>query len=233
MYIMRMKQVADRLNKHDNTLRNWADWYAEFLSPAPPKGEVRHFTDDDFRVLAFVNDLSDKGLNKAAIHEALKEKQNSGTPYPPVNPALLVDDEPGQDVEVALMLREAQTQLAIKEAEVQKLSAQVSELRDRLDYIKDMHESDRAEFNKRYDELMERYMNLSERLGSKHSAELVNTALEIGQLRQQVQSANALYDQLDKERERHREAEEALKRTVEELNEKLSRLNGQSVKDEQ
>src|SRR4051812_25634270 len=92
---MKMKQVANRIGKHENTVRNWSRQFAEFLSPAPAKGEHRHFTDDDGRILGFITRLSDTGMQYEDIRSAIKRKLDEGTAFPPVLPSTAPTDIQG------------------------------------------------------------------------------------------------------------------------------------------
>ncbi len=147
------------------------------------------FTDEDFRILAYVNELSDKGLNRQTIYNALKQKYDLNSPFPPVHPDLLL----GGDVEQGTMLalQEAQGAIARKDAEIKQLNATVVELREQIGYLRSAQEQERAQFNKRIDELMDKYMGQSDRLSQKHAGEIARLSHELGKLRQQVQeSAN-------------------------------------------
>jgi DNA-binding transcriptional MerR regulator len=123
---MKMKQVADRLGKHDNTIRNYAKQFAEFLSPAPAKGETRVFTDDDVRVLSFISRLSDSGMSIEEIRAALRRKFEEGTPFPPVLPALTPTEERG-----VITVQEMEMRLALKDNEINELRGRLEELRER------------------------------------------------------------------------------------------------------
>jgi len=192
---MKMKQVAERIGKHENTIRNWSDWYAEFLSPAPPKGEARFFTDDDLRVLAYIRELSAKGLSRQPIQESLRSKFESQVPFPPVQPDTLIDLDAQQETALALAevrteLTTAQTALILKDAQLKEFSATINELREQVQYLRVAHEQERSAFTARLNELMERYMDKyterADRVGDKYAGEIAALREQIGQLRQQV-----------------------------------------------
>ncbi len=124
---MKMKQVADRLGKHDNTIRKYAQQFAEFLSPAPAKGEHRIFTDEDLRVMAFICKLSDSGMKIAEITDAIRRKVEEGSPFPPVLPLFSPTDNQG-----LITLQEMDTRLALKDAELKEMLGRLEELRRQL-----------------------------------------------------------------------------------------------------
>lgn len=125
---MKTKQVAERLNKHENTVRNYAQQFAEFLSPAPAKGEHRTFTDDDLRILGFISRLSDSGMRQPDILDALKRKLSEGTPLPPVLPV-----SSPLDAQSLITLPELKAQLASKDAEIKELEGRLDELRKQVE----------------------------------------------------------------------------------------------------
>jgi len=231
---MKMKQIADKLAKHDNTVRNWADWYGEFLSPAPPRGEVRFFTDDDFRVLSYVNELSSKGLGRQTIYEAIKAKFDSNTSLPPVPPDRLLDPDVQQTM--ALALQDAKTELILKQAEVKELSATVNELREQIHYLRTMQEQERSQFNGHINELMdkfnaqnseliERYLGQADRFGERYASEVARLREQIGQLTQQVKSTDA-------ENIRHQEEANRLNQIIDALNQRFEQLTGDGATSE-
>jgi DNA-binding transcriptional MerR regulator len=158
---MKMKQAADRIGKHENTVRNWARQFAEFLSPAPAKGEHRRFDDNDLRVLAFIGKLSDNGMQYEDIRNAVRRRLDEGSPFPPVLPAQTPSDGHG-----LITLPEMETRLALKDAEIQELQGRIEELRHQLD-----------DYMKRTNQREERYI---EQIGQLRE--------EIGRLKAQLDS---------------------------------------------
>lgn len=188
---VKLLDVARRFTKSKSTLVNWDDWYGEYLSPRGGPGEVRHFTDEDVRVLAFINDLADRKMNVAAIKEILKHKAASGTPFDPVSPDMLAlmdvsaQDDEYEDEETGLTLREAQAMLAEKDLEIATLTGQVGELRGLVEY----YERSEKVLNERIDKLMAAYMNLGQTLSNKHKEEVARLVHQLGIYRQKVSVA--------------------------------------------
>jgi DNA-binding transcriptional MerR regulator len=135
---MKMKQVADRIGKHDNTVRNYAKQFNEFLSPEPPKGEARTFTDDDVRILGFISRLSDSGMSYDDIKEAIKRKLTEGTPFPPVLPTLAAPEVQG-----LITVQEMESQLAVKDARIAEMEARLEELRKQIDQFRQERREER------------------------------------------------------------------------------------------
>ncbi len=133
-----MKQVADRIGKHDNTVRNYARQFNEFLSPEPPKGEARTFTDDDVRILGFISRLSDSGMSYDDIREAVKRKLGEGTPFPPVLPTVTMPEAQG-----LITVQEMESQLAIKDARITEMEARLEELRKQIEQFRQERREER------------------------------------------------------------------------------------------
>lgn len=69
---MKVGEIAKTFGVDPNTVRNWCERYAEYLSDAakPPTGGVRLFSSRDFTVLSFVN----SALNGGMIHDEIAMK---------------------------------------------------------------------------------------------------------------------------------------------------------------
>lgn len=135
---MKMKQIADRIGKHDNTVRNYAKQFAEFLSPEPPKGESRIFTDSDLRILGFVSRLSDSGMSYDEINQALKRKMSEGSPFPPILPIASSAETQG-----LITIAEAESRLVIKDAKIAELEARLEELRKQIEQFREERREER------------------------------------------------------------------------------------------
>ncbi|MCC7451977.1 MAG: MerR family transcriptional regulator [Anaerolineae bacterium] len=154
---MKMKQVAERLGKHENTIRNYARQFAEFLSPEPQQGEHRVFTDDDMRILGFISRLSESGLKQNAIRDALKQKLTEGTPFPPILPT-----PPQSEPRGLITLQEMEVRLAAKDAELRELQGRIEELRRENAALREQQQREREAYLK---QIMELSSKLSEEIG--------------------------------------------------------------------
>ena len=82
------------------TIRNWADEFAEYLSPlaTPGHGKRRMYSYDDLRVIALVAELKKQGMTYADIHVSLKNGQRGQPPlvFPEDVQALVVSKQERQ-----------------------------------------------------------------------------------------------------------------------------------------
>src|SRR5260221_8391 len=85
---IRVADIAAAIDRHRNTINKWINEYSEFFSEQLPN-ETRYLTDDDLRVILFINDMVGKGFNKPGITQALQDKRSKGIPLPPVSPEIL------------------------------------------------------------------------------------------------------------------------------------------------
>jgi len=69
-------ELSKRIHRSTNTIRNWTETYAEFLSVSISErasGSSRNFNDRDALILATIADLRDQGLTPNLVKKALKE----------------------------------------------------------------------------------------------------------------------------------------------------------------
>src|SRR5579859_2329741 len=139
---MKTKQVADRLGKHENTVRNYAKDFGDFLSPAPAKGEHRTYTDNDLRILGHIARLSDAGMKQEEIHQALLRKFEEGSPFSPIplTPSTSTD---------LITVPEMEARIAAKDAELQMANARLEELRKQIENLVDRQDQERKYYLER------------------------------------------------------------------------------------
>lgn len=67
------------------TIRNWADEFAEYLSPlaTPGRGKRRMYSYDDLMVISLVAELKKQGMTYTDIHVSLKNGQRGQPPALP------------------------------------------------------------------------------------------------------------------------------------------------------
>jgi DNA-binding transcriptional MerR regulator len=132
------------------TVRNWADEFADYLSPMANPGANRHrqFSDEDMAVFALVSEYKSQGKTYTDIHLALKMGQRGDPPaLPPeeVQAIMMGDQERRLVLEVDYLQRvlvraqqdldEARNQIvALREAEKEniRLKESLENARDRL-----------------------------------------------------------------------------------------------------
>jgi DNA-binding transcriptional MerR regulator len=75
------KQAAIKLQVSPNTLRNWSDQYADFLSEAARPGHLpeRKFADKDMTVLTYIKQLRAEGMKEDSIKTRLSETKFNDT----------------------------------------------------------------------------------------------------------------------------------------------------------
>ncbi|MBA3531440.1 MAG: MerR family transcriptional regulator [Ardenticatenales bacterium] len=74
--------LAHQLNISPQTVRTWTEEFAAFLSPSavPPRGQPRHFTADDVRVIALIARMRQRLAGYEEIHEALAAGERAELP---------------------------------------------------------------------------------------------------------------------------------------------------------
>src|SRR5690349_19356781 len=74
-------QVAKRFGVADQTVKNWAAEFAQYLSPTatPEAGKRRAFTADDVAIFALVHGMVGRGRDTDAAHAALQAGQRGAT----------------------------------------------------------------------------------------------------------------------------------------------------------
>lgn len=74
-------QVAKRFGVADQTVKNWAAEFAQYLSPTatPEPGKRRSFTADDVAIFALVHGMVGRGRDTDAAHAALRAGQRGET----------------------------------------------------------------------------------------------------------------------------------------------------------
>src|SRR5260221_8858103 len=121
---MRMGQAAELIGKHQNTIRNYAERFAEFLSASPGKGEHRNFTDEDVRILAFVSKLMDSGMDQNAITQTIRQRREDNKPFPPVLPTVS-----GFESRSLVPVAEMEAKISVITAELREAQGRLEELR--------------------------------------------------------------------------------------------------------
>lgn len=127
------KHVTDLFLVSHETVKNWSQEFADYLSPSatPPAGTKRVFTDDDLRVFSLVSDYKKRGLTYSDAQVALKSGQRGEVPAPTA-----LDRLPPvvQDMLVRLRsdMERLQSQLEVEKGNTQKAVGQVELLKDQL-----------------------------------------------------------------------------------------------------
>lgn len=203
---MKMKQVADRLGKHDNTIRYYAKQYGEFLSPAPDAGEVRVFTDEDVNVLSYVCQLTETGLKYEAIRDNLRHRFETNKSIPPSLPP-----PPPPDRRVAVF---SEPELLVDTALVNELTGRVESLKQQIDVLNQQRENDR-----------EVYLRHIMQINQSHNEQIQKLSVEMGRLQAQNQA------QGERRQDQHDNVAEdrvVYQRQIEQLTEQLLKLSSET-----
>lgn len=100
---MKAGEISKRLSVHPNTIRNWSDEFASFLSgdtTAEAPGGRRRYSEADVHILATIAQLKQQGLKNEQVHEALSAGRRAKEVPPAPTPQ---EEEVRQSV--ALVLR--------------------------------------------------------------------------------------------------------------------------------
>jgi len=75
------KYTANRLNVTTNTVRNWSEQYADYLSASARPGQQseRRFTERDLTVFEYIKQLRSEGLKEDEIKQRLSETSFADT----------------------------------------------------------------------------------------------------------------------------------------------------------
>ncbi len=127
------KHVTDTFSVSHETVKNWSQEFAAYLSPTatPPAGTKRVFTDNDLRVFALVSDYKKRGLTYADAHVALQTGQRGDIPTP-----ASLNSLPAVVQDMVLQLRgdiqALRSQLETERGNTNKALGQVELLKDQL-----------------------------------------------------------------------------------------------------
>jgi DNA-binding transcriptional MerR regulator len=163
-------------NVSHETVRRWAEEFAEFLSVTanPGKGKHRIFTDEDMQVLSLVAEYKDRNSTYEDIHAALRSGQRGDMPTlppPEVQAIVLGENEKRLALELDYLKRalqeaqhEARRAEVIREENI-KLKAQMEMTEQRVGDLKDQIEQLGAQLIKAQDEIRKLSKEVGESYG--------------------------------------------------------------------
>src|SRR5215212_6826613 len=81
------RHAADLFNVSPETIRNWANEFAEHFSIVgnPPKGKQRRFTVEDLEIFSLIAQMKEQGGTFEEIHAALANGQRGTLPPLPAD----------------------------------------------------------------------------------------------------------------------------------------------------
>jgi DNA-binding transcriptional MerR regulator len=153
---MKPSEVARILEIAPTTVRAWSTEFSDMLSAggAGGDGRFRDFTDDDLRILYFIQQEKRSSVPAAEIHESLRQMQARdfvGLPYVPERPSVArVPMIPAAAAESAL------------DAERRALLREVAFLNEHIDKLEQQLVAERADKEKLLRELGDMHGQLSE-----------------------------------------------------------------------
>jgi len=123
---MKISEVAERIDKHQSTIRQYATKFSEFLSPQPGQGKPLVFNNNDLAIIAFISKSSDEGWQYDEIRAALQRKIAAKESFILPHRNFAVRPKP----ETNSQLRSA---LAKKDAEISGLQGRLAAIREQLE----------------------------------------------------------------------------------------------------
>lgn len=130
-----VKQVSDHIGVSEATIRlHWGKEFAAYLSDTanPPKGETRHYTEEDIAVLLTVSLLRNQQKSYEEIHPALAEGVRLERPEGEEKPPPGAPETPENQPETALITQSFAEALRTYETRLNKLEDKLEETRERL-----------------------------------------------------------------------------------------------------
>lgn len=138
------QDVAQTFTISHQSVKNWSDEFADFLSPtaSPGQGRRRAFTSEDLKVFAVVHDFHKRGYTYADAKMALANGQRGEVPEPSqtsptVPPALLIQ------------LRDEMTDLRLK---LKAVESERDEERGQKKILREMLEEKERQVQRLYEE---------------------------------------------------------------------------------
>jgi len=159
--VMRPQELAKRLGIADVTLRKWAGKdFTQFLSPSATiaNNARRSFSEQDVRILFWIAQMKDQNMPAEEISHILYIAQTGDwhdLPAIPLNPSDEISVIPREAAESRLTALQQQFEI-----QVQSLTKERDELRERLE----QSESEKEEFRHKYFEVTAQLLELNRRL---------------------------------------------------------------------
>ena len=172
------------MGKSGQTIRNWTEEFAEYLSPlATVEGRHRVYSRDDLAVLVLIQDMRDSGFRPSEIGEALARGERGEVPELDVQSLVTMDKElTVKRLEVELdstrreleetrkqlenTLRELEESRAVREENIrmearleilkEQYEAQIASVRQQLDATRQMYEGQMGQSATTYLDLLEK-----------------------------------------------------------------------------
>ena len=176
------ENVQNTFSITEQTVRNWADSFAKYLSPGanPGSGATRLFTREDMAVFSLIAEMRGQGKKYDAIGLALENGQRGGLPDLP-DEALIELSSSAHGIMLANENRELKAKIMTMATDIESFSKMTTEniqLKERLvqrDEIID-------DLKKRMVELEDKLIANIERKGREYTLGVMETLQRLGKL---------------------------------------------------
>lgn len=137
---MKANQLVTTLGIADSTIRNYAQEFAEYLSPSGTGGAGKHrdYTEHDQRVLKLIRDMKQERLSTDDMHATLSSLQAGGWERLPA-----LDDNSRAIIATPAATVQASADRSAMQREIELLRAMLKDERgDRDDLLKRLHRAE-------------------------------------------------------------------------------------------
>ena len=148
---MRTGDLCRQFGVSETTVRRWAVEFSDFLSPV--RGKQRHYTGDDFILMATIHQLSLEGLTIKAVRKKLQEGYRVED-----SAAQSIGYSDGRQVPAAVM------EQVIDSVELRTELEHVKAERDKLAQLLDNAHQHAAKWEQRYTEVLDQLTRLQARI---------------------------------------------------------------------
>lgn len=135
------KDVKRLLGLSSGSARNYTAHYAAYVSKGanPPQGATRHYTSDDMRLFAFVQERTGAGLTHADVLQEIEsgalDSYEYNIPESPTDSPTEPAQEPTNALVPASTLAAYQTLLQSAEKRLQATESELSQARSRIELL--------------------------------------------------------------------------------------------------
>lgn len=145
------RHLQQLFNKSPETIRQWSIDYGAYLSiDANPSTGHRRYTDDDLRVLSYVNYRKSEG---ATPEQILAELANGQRAEPPQEPsAIVAADERGEMTLLQVQLEQAHGMITHLRSQLDEVRSRADRAEGALRHSDELHAAEVARLERRLDD---------------------------------------------------------------------------------
>jgi DNA-binding transcriptional MerR regulator len=180
-FVYSTKQVSTMFGVTIETVRNWSQEFADYLSHRanPGKKRNRSYTQQDLEVFALVSNLKHEGLTFEDVHVALRNGERSTPPpLPPNEPLTLTTGK--SERELAITIAQQEQTIALLRQQLIETHAELEELRQvrersiRLEERLETATHQVSKLEERITELTQKTEELSKEVGQQYARGYTN-----------------------------------------------------------